>query len=191
VLLYRELASLNASKNARHTAQRPPGRAPAFDICLPPWCAVGSPVNILKDAYGGFWGTQKSLELSDSADSHQHEPDFSGCCQQSVALVQGRLRVCYERAPVLESETFGHGAVRIDGKGACHRGAAICCMVGDTSVPTIIGFVTSASAHGSGARRPCGVCMLDWKYAQPGQTVLVMNPYASTCCRQATLLTVP
>jgi hypothetical protein len=188
-LACRKMARLKASKNALHAAQRPPGRAPALDICLPPWRTVGWPADVLKDAYGGFWGTTNALPSCSKSQSHA--PAFANCCKRSVALIQDRLEVCCEYAPVLDSETFGYGAVCIDGRGACHDGAAICCQAGEASAPTIVGFVTSASRHGSGARRPCGLGMLDWKHVQPGQTVVVINPYASSSYRQATLLAVP
>lgn len=174
-----------AEKSALTAMQRPPGRAPALPVCLPPWHTTGQPASVLRDAYGGFWGTA-GVDAATVGPRWHEVPECEGCCAKSVELLRKHWDTTFTGKLGQAATMFGHAAVRITGKGACEAGAAICLpAAAEGAAPVIVGYVTSTSTHGSGAARPCGVGMVDWLQVQPGQSVVIANPYASACFREA------
>ena len=178
-------AQQEADRNAVAAMQRPPGRAPALPVCLPPWHTTGQPASVLRDAYGGFWGAT-GVDTSTMGPPRREPPACKGCCNKSVELVRKHWDATFSGKLIEAVTTLRHAAVRIVGKGACEAGAAICLPAASApAAPVIVGFVTSASTHGCGAARPCGVGMVVWGQLQPGQSVVIANPYASTVFRDA------
>jgi hypothetical protein len=211
----RQQAQAEARGSFQLAAKRPPGRAPALPVHLPPWHLVGQCSSRLRKAYGGFWSVLPSpseqhpvpkeagtaddaVAVLESDRSQQTAPctdlgqlqlgqDPPSCCPKSLRLLEPRWQaLCGHLRPPIVS-MWCCVVVHVPGKGACHVGGALLTGVTREEVGTVAGFVTSAVLHRDSNSQPAGVACVSMTLCGGDAPIYLMNPYAADCLRLVTV----
>jgi hypothetical protein len=117
-------------------------------------------------------------------------PQCCACCKQSLQMLAHRWESLFTVSPahMRMHAQWLRVVVRIVGKGRCDMGAAVCVAKSSGQGELrVVGFVTSATAHASGSAHPAGIASVDVAPWGGVQTAVVLNPYAVSHHRTASM----